>query len=92
MPKSMGCVYWQYNDCWPCTSWASVDYFGRWKALQYMAQRFYAPSWSRGRRTRPAGRSMCTSPATSCANDRGRLSWTVTTVAGEVISEGCARR
>src|SRR5208283_4867839 len=24
-PKSMGCVYWQYNDCWPCSSWSSVD-------------------------------------------------------------------
>jgi beta-mannosidase len=43
MPRSMGCVFWQYNDCWPCTSWSSVDYFGRWKALQYLAKRFYAP-------------------------------------------------
>jgi beta-mannosidase len=43
MPKSMGCVYWQYNDTWPCSSWSSVDYFGRWKALHYMARRFYAP-------------------------------------------------
>src|SRR5208282_3603412 len=30
MPKSMGCVFWQYDDNWPCTSWSSVDYFGRW--------------------------------------------------------------
>jgi beta-mannosidase len=30
MPKSMACVYWQYNDCWPVASWSSVDYFGRW--------------------------------------------------------------
>jgi beta-mannosidase len=43
MPRSMGCVFWQYNDCWPCTSWSSVDYFGRWKALQYAAKRFYSP-------------------------------------------------
>jgi beta-mannosidase len=29
------------NDCWPVASWASIDYFGRWKALQYYARRFY---------------------------------------------------
>jgi beta-mannosidase len=24
-------------------SWSSIDYYGRWKALQYYARRFYAP-------------------------------------------------
>ncbi len=43
MPKSMGCLFWQYNDCWPVASWASVDYYGRWKALHYAARHFYAP-------------------------------------------------
>ncbi|MCL5104085.1 MAG: glycoside hydrolase family 2 protein [Armatimonadetes bacterium] len=41
--RCMGTLYWQYNDCWPVCSWSSVDYFGRWKALQYMARRFYSP-------------------------------------------------
>ena len=40
---SMGAIIWQLNDCWPVASWASVDYFGRWKALQYAAKRFFAP-------------------------------------------------
>jgi beta-mannosidase len=31
------------NDDWPVASWASVDYFGRWKALHYMAKNFFAP-------------------------------------------------
>jgi beta-mannosidase len=31
------------NDCWPVASWSSIDYYGRWKALQYYARRFYAP-------------------------------------------------
>lgn len=41
--QCMGSLFWQLNDCWPVASWASVDYFGRWKALQYGARRFFEP-------------------------------------------------
>ncbi|QIX60125.1 glycoside hydrolase family 2 protein [Hymenobacter sp. BT18] len=41
-PRTMGSMYWQLEDCWGVASWASIDYYGRWKALQYYAKRFYA--------------------------------------------------
>lgn len=40
--RCMGAIYWQFNDNWPVASWSGVDYYGRWKALQYMARHFYA--------------------------------------------------
>lgn len=40
-PNCMGSLYWQLNDCWPVTSWSSVDYFGRWKALHYQVKKSF---------------------------------------------------
>ncbi len=40
-PECMGTLYWQLNDCWPATSWSSLDYSGEWKALHYHVQKDY---------------------------------------------------
>jgi len=43
MPYCMGTLFWQINDCWPVASWSSIDYYSRWKALQYFAKKAYLP-------------------------------------------------
>lgn len=44
MPHCMGALYWQLNDCWPVASWSSIEFTGRWRALHYVARRFFAPA------------------------------------------------
>lgn len=41
MPRCMGTLYWQLNDCWPVISWSSVDYYNRWKALHYFVRQAF---------------------------------------------------
>lgn len=40
---TMGALYWQLNDIWQAPSWASIEYGGRWKMLQYFAKKFFSP-------------------------------------------------
>jgi len=46
-PRCMGTLYWQLNDCWPCTTWAAIDAgnqpHGRFKPLYFATRKFYAP-------------------------------------------------
>jgi beta-mannosidase len=44
MPRCMGALYWQLNDCWPVASWSSIEFTGRWRALHHAARRFYGPT------------------------------------------------
>jgi beta-mannosidase len=38
-----GAVVWQFNDCWPVTSWAALDSAGRRKPLWYALRHAYDP-------------------------------------------------
>ncbi|MFT7345341.1 MAG: beta-mannosidase [Lentimonas sp.] len=40
-PICSGTIYWQLNDCWPASTWSSIDYFNNWKALHYQAKNDY---------------------------------------------------
>lgn len=88
--RTSGTLYWQLNDCWPVISWSGMDYYGRWKALQYAARRFFAPVLlSLEDQTEKNRRKM----AVWVSNDtpatwQGLVHWTLETLDGEVIEGG----
>ena len=87
-PRCAGALYWQLNDCWPVTSWSSLDYYGRWKALQYAARRFFAP-------LALSLEDEAGVVTVFVANDtpapwEGLVRWTLETLAGEKLDSGQA--
>ncbi len=88
MPRGMGTLYWQLNDCWPVASWASIDSFGRWKALQYMARKFFAPLLISG--LEDGAKKTVEVHVTSdlLKPVSGRARWTLTRADGTVLMEG----
>lgn len=42
-PRCGGTLFWQFNDCWPASTWSSIDYFNNWKALQYRVKSSFEP-------------------------------------------------
>jgi beta-mannosidase len=85
MPKSMGCIFWQYNDIWPGMSWSSVDYFGRWKALHYMARKFYSPILVSGLENAKEGTIGIFVTNDLLESHHGKLTWNVTDLAGKTL-------
>ncbi len=85
-----GALYWQLNDCWPAISWSSIDYFGRWKALQYAARRFFSPVLLSVEEETDKQRPRA---AVWLNNDlrepfQGYLRWTLETLEGDVLEGG----
>jgi beta-mannosidase len=81
-----GILYWQLNDCWAVSSWSSLDYFGRWKALHYAARRFFAPVMLSIEDNPPV-------QVVYVSNDTlqtwvGSMSWSLEKLDGEVLVEG----
>jgi beta-mannosidase len=88
MPRSMGCLFWQYNDCWPVASWASVDYYGRWKALHYAARHFYAPVMVSGLEDAPASSIKMFITSDLLTAESGVIEWKVTDLRGNILENG----
>ena len=80
-----GALYWQLNDCWPVASWASLDYFGRWKALHYAARRFYEPVHLSAE---DCGPDVGPHPVSDPHAGQRTIEWTVKTPEGETVSSG----
>ena len=82
-PRTTGALYWQLNDNWPTISGSSIDYYGRWKALQYMTRHFFSlvliTGWAEGTKVKIWG-----------VNDRiedtpAKLKWTLAGFDGTII-------
>ncbi len=85
MPRTMGALYWQLNDCWPVASWSSIDYHHRWKALHYMAKHFYSPLLASGVENIEKGNVELYITSDLLKPCTGELSWTLTSVKGEIL-------
>jgi beta-mannosidase len=88
MPRGMGTLYWQLNDCWPVASWSSLDYDGRWKALHYMARHFYAPLLVSAIPDWETGLVDIHVTNDHLESISGLVQWEVTTMRGELLSSG----
>jgi beta-mannosidase len=91
MPRGMGTLYWQLNDCWPVASWSSIDYHGRWKALHYMAKNFFAPLMVSG--VEEPGKGTVEVHVTSDLMKQTpvEVKWTVTDIDGKELLQGGKR-
>jgi beta-mannosidase len=85
MPRTMGTLYWQLNDCWPVASWSSIDYHHRWKALHYMAKQFFAPVLVSGVENIEKDSVTIYINSDLMEPCMGELSWTITEVKGKTI-------
>ncbi len=104
MPRTMGALYWQLNDCWPVASWSSLEYKGRWKALQYECRRFFAPALlslkvlgeeSVGKintfTSTVHGVEIHTVYDGEAPQQKARLKWSIETLDGKVLRSGASK-
>lgn len=88
MPRTMGTLYWQLNDMWPAPSWSSIDWKGNWKALHYMAKRFYEPLLLSGLEHPETSTIELHVTSDLLTKTEGVIHWTVTDARGSVLDDG----
>ncbi|ADU28568.1 beta-mannosidase [Evansella cellulosilytica] len=84
--RCMGAIYWQLNDCWPVASWASIDYYGRWKALHYFAKRFFSMTLISAKESATGAEIVVTNDYEKAF--RGKVKWALRTNSSEVVKQG----
>lgn len=81
-------VLWEpYASCWAIADGSSIDSFGRWKALHFMAQHAFAPVSVSGVVTTAGGVDVTVSN-TGLVPWEVKLTWRATSMSGMVIDEG----
>lgn len=90
-PRSTACIYWQYNDCWPSVSWASIDYHNRPKALQFAARRFYRPLLVSARLDEAQAAMDIVLSNDQAHRQSGRLSCRITDAGGRILRKQVLR-
>ena len=88
MPRTMGALYWQLNDLWGAPTWSGLDYLGNWKALQYLAARFFAPVLISGVEDSSTGTVAVHVTSDATTPIEGIARWQVTTTRGETVASG----
>ena len=68
-----------------------MDYFGRWKALHYMARKFYSPTLVSGLENTKDGTIELFVTSDLLESHYGKLSWNVTDLAGKTLSQDSLR-
>ncbi|PIE32528.1 hypothetical protein CSA56_15090 [candidate division KSB3 bacterium] len=94
MPRGMGTLYWQLNDCWPVASWSSIDYPGNWKALHYMARDFFAPLLVSAIEDPRVGIVEVHATSDLLEDTSGAIHWMLTDTGGNMLAEntlGCSK-
>jgi len=81
-----GAIFWHFNDCWPMASCSSVDADGRWKALHFVARRFFAPLALADRRQGAAVEVFVFNDAAKPF--KGEVQWRMTQMEGATVGEG----
>jgi len=86
-PRCSGVMWEPYASCWAMADGSSIDGFGRWKALHYLAQNAFAPVSVSGAETE-AGAVEVSVSNTGLVPWEVKLAWRATSMSGMVIDEG----
>ncbi len=84
-PHSTAALVWQYNDSWPGQTWSMIDYYHRWKALQYHARHMFAPVLVSGDVDAEQGKVDIHVINDRLTGGKAALSWRLATTDGKVL-------